>query len=194
MPWLHLSCTGCVGLQGHGAGMPETGPYPAFQMRHEPLGEVTLESGLRSTWHEIAWLALDNNDRGDGLFVGLLYSGRWSANARAVAEGGASLELFSDGYAMPLPAGETLDQPSEFSRCLSGRSRRRGPRATRVYAGRSHARYAGRFSLGAVQYLVCAPDGHRRDDPAPRSRACRQLGRRSLCDRRRLVGTEPAHQ
>jgi alpha-galactosidase len=106
------------GLQGHGAGMPATGPYPAFQMRHEPLGEVALESGLRSTWHEIAWFALDNdtsgNTGGDGLFVGLLYSGRWSAHAQAVATGGASLELFSDGYAMPLPAGETWNSPASF--------------------------------------------------------------------------------
>ncbi|MCB0050681.1 MAG: hypothetical protein KDE24_14195, partial [Caldilinea sp.] len=76
------------GIQNHGAGMPETGPYPAFQVRHEALGAVSLESGLRSTWHEIAWLALDSADNGDGLFTGLLYSGRWSAAAQAVDSGG----------------------------------------------------------------------------------------------------------
>ena len=101
------------GLQGHGAGMPETGPYPAFQMRHEPLGEVTLESGLRSTWHEIAWFALDNHDGSDGLFVGLSYSGRWSANARAV-DGCATLDVFTDGYVTPLAAGETWSSPAGF--------------------------------------------------------------------------------
>src|SRR5690606_25918255 len=80
------------GIQNHGAGMPETGPYPAFQVRHEPLGTVSLESGLRSTWHEIAWLALDSGSAGDGLFAGLLYSGRWSASAQAVDSGGVTLD------------------------------------------------------------------------------------------------------
>lgn len=102
------------GLQGHGAGMPETGPYPAFQMRHEPLGEVTLESGLRSTWREIAWFALDNHDGGDGLFVGLLYSGRWSANAHALDSNGAALAVLADGYATPLAAGGRWSSPASF--------------------------------------------------------------------------------
>ena len=155
------------GLQGHGAGMPATGPYPAFRIRHEPLGEVTLASGLRSTWHEIAWLALDNNDRGDGLFVGLLYSGRWSATRarwlRAAPAWNSSATAMRC-HCLQAKAGRS---PAEFSGRLSGRSRRRGPRATRVYAGRSHARHAGRFPLGAIQHLVCASDRHRRDNPAP---------------------------
>ena len=102
------------GLQGHGAGMPATGPYPAFRVRHEPLGEVTLESGLRSTWHEIAWFALDGDAATEGLFVGLLYSGRWSAHAQAVPGGGAGLAVFSDGYAAPLSAGERWTSPAAF--------------------------------------------------------------------------------
>ena len=101
------------GLQGHGAGMPASGSYPAFQVRHEPLGAVGLESGLRSTWHEIAWLALDGDDGGDGLFVGLSYSGRWSAEARAI-EGGACLNLYSDGYVTPLDAGQRWISPVSF--------------------------------------------------------------------------------
>jgi alpha-galactosidase len=106
------------GLQGHGAGMPDSGPYPAFQVRHEPLGAVSLESGLRSTWHEVAWFALDGNggdgnDGGEGLFVGLSYSGRWSAAARAV-DGGACLDVYSDGYATPLAAGATWTSPASF--------------------------------------------------------------------------------
>jgi hypothetical protein len=101
------------GLQGHGAGMPDSGPYPAFQVRHEPLGAVALESGLRSTWHEIAWFALDGDDGDEGLFVGLSYSGRWSAAARAV-DGGAILDVYSDGYATPLAAGERWISPTSF--------------------------------------------------------------------------------
>lgn len=107
------------GLQNHGAGMPERGPYPAFQVRHEPLGEVNLESGLRSTWHEIAWFALDQNDGGDGLFVGLSYSGRWSAEARA-RDGGVSLNVFSDGYAAPLDAGQRWVSPTSFIGVYAG--------------------------------------------------------------------------
>ncbi|HAJ37885.1 MAG TPA: hypothetical protein DCL15_19620 [Chloroflexi bacterium] len=101
------------GLQNHGAGMPERGLYPAFQVRHEPLGEVRLESGLRSTWHEIAWFALDEDQGGDGLFVGLRYSGRWSAEARAT-DGNVNLNLFSDGYATPLDAGQRWVSPISF--------------------------------------------------------------------------------
>jgi alpha-galactosidase len=101
------------GLQNHGAGMPASGPYPAFQVRHEPLGTVALASGLRSTWHEIAWFALDEDNGGDGLFVGLSYSGRWSADVRAV-EGGACLDVFSDGYATPLDAGQRWVSPTGF--------------------------------------------------------------------------------
>jgi len=125
------------GLQGHGWHMPPSGPYPAYQLRHEPLGQVTLESGLRSTWHEIAWLALDSSGgghvgmraaqeeihtlthspthplTGEGLFAGLLYSGRWSASARAAA-GGAALAIYSDGYAAPLAAGERWQGPGGF--------------------------------------------------------------------------------
>lgn len=101
------------GLQGHGAGMPASGPYPAFQVRHEPLGAVTLESGVRSTWHEIAWFALDEDDGGAGLFAGLSYSGRWSAEARALT-GGVGLEVCSDGYAMPLEAGQCWVSPTAF--------------------------------------------------------------------------------
>lgn len=101
------------GLQGHGAGMPASGPYPAFQVRRQPLGAVKLTSGLRSTWHEIAWFALDEDNGGDGLFVGLSYSGRWSADARAT-EGGACLNLFSDGYATPLQAGQRWVSPTSF--------------------------------------------------------------------------------
>ena len=58
------------GLQNHGHYTPATGPYPAYRLRHEPLGTVALESGLRSTWHELAWFALDSNDYGDGATAG----------------------------------------------------------------------------------------------------------------------------
>ena len=102
------------GIQNHGAGMPDSGPYPAFQVRHEALGAVMLESGLRSTWHEIAWLALDSADDGDGLFTGLLYSGRWSAAAQAVDSGGVTLDLSTAGYALPLAAGEQWTSPAAF--------------------------------------------------------------------------------
>jgi len=107
------------GLQGHGAGMPDAGPYPAFQIRHEALGAVAVESGLRSTWHEIAWFALDHNIANDynvaneGLFVGLLYSGRWSAHAQALASG-VTLDVFTEGYATPLAAGEHWTSPAAF--------------------------------------------------------------------------------
>jgi alpha-galactosidase len=87
-------------------------------MRHEHLGEVALESGLRSTWHEIAWFALDSdtggNTGGDGLFVGLLYSGRWSANAHAVDSNGATLTVLTDGYATPLAPGARWTSPASF--------------------------------------------------------------------------------
>ncbi len=101
------------GLQGHGAGMPATGPYPAFRICHEPLGQVRLESGLRSTWQEIAWFALDDNTGGDGLFVGLLYSGRWSAHGQAV-DSAVTLNVFSDSYATPLTAGQHWRSPGAF--------------------------------------------------------------------------------
>lgn len=108
-PLLHWVC----GLQGHGAGMPATGPYPAFRMRHQPLGAVALASGLRSSWHANAWFVLDNGAAGEGLLAGLLYSGRWSATARA--EGScATLDLHSDGYAVPLAAGATWHSPAGF--------------------------------------------------------------------------------
>lgn len=122
------------GLQGHGWGMPASGPYPAFQIRHEPLGSVQLESGLRSTWHEFAWFAVDSNPTGDGaagdlraessdgLFAGLLYSGRWSAHAEAHGPAGVpadvqpsvTLDVYSDGYAHPLAAGEHWTSPAGF--------------------------------------------------------------------------------
>ena len=102
------------GLQGHGMGMPAAGPYPAFRIHHEPLGEVALESGLRSTWHEIAWFALDSAVATEGLFAGLLYSGRWSAQARAAQPAGARLEVFTEGYATPLAAGARWRSPAAF--------------------------------------------------------------------------------
>jgi alpha-galactosidase len=132
MPVLHW----VRGLQGHGAGMPESGSYPAFQVRHQPLGAVTLDSGLRSTWHEIAWFALDEDDGGEGCSLGLSYSGRWSAEARAT-EGGACQRVFSDGYATPLDAGERWISPASFSRRLSRRSRRRSPRPAHAYMRRA---------------------------------------------------------
>ena len=102
------------GIQNHGVSMPKKGPYPAFQVRHEPLGTVTLASGLRSTWHEIAWFALDSGDRGDGLLIGLLYSGRWTAIASAVDAGVTTLNLSTAGYGMPLTAGERWTSPAAF--------------------------------------------------------------------------------
>ncbi|MCS6827050.1 MAG: alpha-galactosidase [Caldilinea sp.] len=101
------------GLQNHGAGMPERGPYPAYRLRSEPLGELHLHSGLRSTWHEIPWFVLQGAADGEGLFVGLSYSGRWSATARNLGQG-AALELFSDGYATPLRPGERWTSPVSF--------------------------------------------------------------------------------
>lgn len=102
------------GIQKHGAGMPETGPYPAFQVRHEPLGTVSLASGLRSTWHEIAWLALDGGSGSDGIFTGLHYSGRWAALASAPDAGVATLDLSTEGYTMALAAGENWTSPAAF--------------------------------------------------------------------------------
>lgn len=101
------------GLQNHGAGMPARGPYPAYRLRSEPLGELRLHSGLRSTWHEIPWFVLQGAAGGEGLFVGLSYSGRWSATARNLGQGTA-LELFSDGYATPLHPGERWTSPVSF--------------------------------------------------------------------------------
>lgn len=109
------------GLQGHGWHMPASGPYPAYQVCHQPLGEVTLESGLRSTWHEIAWLALDSDVQGgEGMFVGLLYSGRWSAHAAATGKGAAALTLVSEGYATPLSPGEQWAGPHAFTGLYQG--------------------------------------------------------------------------
>ncbi len=126
------------GLQGHGWHMPAAGPYPAFQVRHEALGAVTLESGLRSTWHEIAWFALDSSATGQapdaaggaGLFAGLIYSGRWSARAQAdagstedgaetsaetgVENRGVALDLCSEGYTTALRAWEVWMSPAAF--------------------------------------------------------------------------------
>ena len=99
------------GLQNHGAGMPDSGPYPAFQLRHEPLGQVQLHSGLRSTWHEIAWFALDSGTAAAGLFAGLLYSGRWSATAASLGCG-AALQLYSEGYVLSLAAGARWCSPA----------------------------------------------------------------------------------
>lgn len=101
------------GLQNHGAGMPEKGPYPAYRLRSEPLGAVRLHSGLRSTWHEIPWLVLQGAAGGEGLFIGLRYSGRWSAAARSVKRG-AALELVSEGYATPLAPGVQWTSPISF--------------------------------------------------------------------------------
>lgn len=101
------------GLQNHGAGMPERGPYPAYRLRSELLGELHLRSGLRSTWHEIPWFVLQGAAGGEGLFVGLSYSGRWSATARSRGRG-VTLELFSDGYATPLRPGERWTSPVSF--------------------------------------------------------------------------------
>lgn len=108
------------GLQGHGAGMPESGPYPAFQVNHTPLGAMTIESGLRSTWHAIAWFALDEDTGGDGLFVGLRYSGRWSATAAATDAEGATLDLCSEGFATPLDAGACWTSPVSFLGLYAG--------------------------------------------------------------------------
>jgi alpha-galactosidase len=113
------------GLQGHGWHMPPDGPYPAFQLCEAPLGAVTLASGLRSTWHEIAWFALDSSSvaassesagrgGGEGLFVGLLYSGRWSAQAQAGGAQEVNLDVFTEGYAAPLAAGESWTSPASF--------------------------------------------------------------------------------
>lgn len=119
------------GLQGHGWHMPPDGPYPAFRLCHQPLGSVTLESGLRSTWHEIAWFAL-NSDATDlqdveagatgdeGLFVGLLYSGRWSAQAVGEGLGYTRLDVFTEGYATPLSAGQRWTSPTAFLGVYTG--------------------------------------------------------------------------
>lgn len=118
------------GLQGHGWHMPPSGPYPAFRMCREPLGSVALQSGLRSTWHAIAWFALDSDTTtlaaagkpasDEGLFAGLLYSGRWSAQARGEGQSGARLDVFTKGYIMTLAAGERWSSPAAFAGVYSG--------------------------------------------------------------------------
>ena len=123
------------GLQSHGHYTPATGPYPAYRVRHQPLlaHSVQLESGLRSTWHEIAWFALDSSDDGstggqapaanEGVFVGLLYSGRWTADASALpADHGptATLSVTSAGYAAPLAAKTRWQGPAAFVGVYSG--------------------------------------------------------------------------
>jgi alpha-galactosidase len=125
------------GLQSHGHYTPATGPYPAYRIRHEPLDPaqppVSLESGLRSTWHEIAWFALDSTDfsgtgsqapaANEGIFTGLLYSGRWSANAAATAPtyaATATLTLITEGYATPLTPGVRWQGPAAFVGVYSG--------------------------------------------------------------------------
>jgi alpha-galactosidase len=116
------------GIQNHGHYMPRSGPYPAYEIRHETLAAgapIHLESGLRSTWHELPWLALDGNPHAlapagatgaEGLFLGLHYSGRWSAEvARLDAAGrGAAAALVTLGYATPLAAGDTWQSPGGF--------------------------------------------------------------------------------
>jgi alpha-galactosidase len=131
------------GIQNHGHYMPRSGPYPAYQLRHAALGPgevLHLESGLRSTWHELPWLALDGNPDGlatggqpgsEGFFAGLLYSGRWSAevDAAGAAPGTAmpgetaaciTLTLTTEGYATPLAAGVPWRSPSAFCGVYAG--------------------------------------------------------------------------
>ncbi len=149
------------GLQSHGHYTPATGPYPAYRIRHQPLDPaqrpMNLESGLRSTWHEIAWFALDSTDysstgaqtpntsvppTNEGLFAGLLYSGRWSAQASALTPSPSSssgsdarlfvpsapfvdpltatLTLTSEGYAIPLAAGARWQSPAAFTGVYCG--------------------------------------------------------------------------
>jgi alpha-galactosidase len=121
------------GIQSHGHYTPASGPYPAYRVVHAKLDggeELTLESGLRSTWHELPWVALDNGadaghtaPGGPGFFGGLLYSGRWSAHAVAHLASGAAnssppadrpvaaLALTTTGYSVPLTAGATWQSP-----------------------------------------------------------------------------------
>jgi alpha-galactosidase len=113
------------GIQNHGHYTPAEGLYPAYRLVHVPLTAetgVVLESGLRSTWHELPWLALDSSPDaghgatgGPGIFGGLLYSGRWSAQARAYPQGaGVELALATTGYAVPLAAGAAWQSPAGF--------------------------------------------------------------------------------
>ena len=108
------------GMQGHSLGIPETGSYPAFRVRHEPLGEITLHSGLRSTWNEIAWFVIDSGANTAGILSGLQYSGRWSAHARAKDPHDVALALFVEGCAIPLAAGECWSCPGAFMGVFSG--------------------------------------------------------------------------
>ena len=123
------------GLQSHGHYTPASGPYPAYRVRHESLEgkPIQLESGLRSTWHEIAWFALDSTDysctsgqapaANEGVFVGLLYSGRWTAEASAAPadhDSTATLSLAAAGYAVPLAAGARWQSPAAFVGVYSG--------------------------------------------------------------------------
>jgi alpha-galactosidase len=128
------------GLQSHGHYTPATGPYPAYRIRHQPLDgaqpPISLESGLRSTWHEIAWFALDSTDYSstsaqapdadEGLFTGLLYSGRWSADASVANTSSpahppaTTLCVTSEGYATPLAAGTRWQSPAAFTGVYRG--------------------------------------------------------------------------
>jgi alpha-galactosidase len=69
-----------LGIQSQGHWRPDSGPYTSFMVDERPLDDITVESGPRSTWTEIPWFALGDDVSGEGIFVGLQYSARWSAH------------------------------------------------------------------------------------------------------------------
>lgn len=127
-------------------------PYPAFQMRHEPLGEVTLAPGLRSTWHEIAWFALDHN----------------MANARNVANEGKAVYLAcstQDVGLAPSGAGarRPLGQPDALILAAPRHRRRDQPINARIGRPRSRWRWRRpcvpvRSRVAQLEFLLAVLD------------------------------------
>lgn len=107
----------------HGLGVDgaisETGEYISFRLRETALGAQELVSGTRSTQHHVPWLVLGGAEPGEGLFVGLQYSGQWAARA-AHANGALTLALGPTGVAVDLAASERWVGPRSFTGAFSG--------------------------------------------------------------------------
>lgn len=104
--------TTIAGVQRQGGWRPDSGDYRSFRLEERPLTDAfSHESGLRSTWDETPWFALTNFS--DGVFSGLIYSGRWRLNAAYDATT-AHVSLAPVGYEPTLQPGQTWTSPISF--------------------------------------------------------------------------------